>query len=130
MEWFMEDILADPSAVKGMAYLSTVGTASGDHDFYNSDIMPTCCELKVEIMQVETEGETGIHKIVNLTATSTNNSPYIWTRSMDGGTSPWGTNLYYWKSALPPCPTDNNGTFVLKGTVNNGTVTYSWVAEN
>lgn len=29
----------------------------------------------------------------------------------------------------PACPTDTDGTFVLKATVSGGTVTYSWVSE-
>lgn len=30
---------------------------------------------------------------------------------------------------LPSCPATTDGTYVLKATVDNGTVTYSWVSE-
>lgn len=33
-------------------------------------------------------------------------------------------------SVLPPIDTTTNGAYVLKAIVNNGTVTYQWVAES
>lgn len=39
------------------------------------------------------------------------------------------TNYAKKTDLLPKCPSTTNGTFVLKATVSNGTVTYSWVSE-
>ena len=37
------------------------------------------------------------------------------------------TNYDIWTTKTIPAPPSTNGTYTLKATVNNGTVTYSWV---
>lgn len=71
----VDAIDADPDAVKGKTYMSTV-----HYSDLNSAVGLYDGELKVEIME-----SSGSHKIARFTISSANKSPYYWQNTMQNG---------------------------------------------
>ena len=106
---FCDDIAADASAVAGKAYLGEVTLNDMPASIGNAEIV-------VEIM----DGTTAANKVIKLTLSSGNVSPYMWIYTYWNG----GTNVSGWQSLggdVLPSQSGNSGKFLTT----NGT-TPSW----